>query len=109
MTLDEALATPVSPLLVIAMAVTAEDERTFEKLEAARQTREFSWLRVQLYPESNLADVGPLFQPGNGSCFACFRRVHGGEQPHCPTHESQLPILEGALNGFVALEVLSVV
>ncbi len=108
MTLDEALATSASPLLVIAMAVTAEDERTFEKLEAARQTREFSWLRVQLYPESNLADVGPLFQPGNGSCFACFRRVHGGEQPHCPAHESQLPILEGALNGFVALEVLSV-
>jgi SagB-type dehydrogenase family enzyme len=108
MTLDEVLATPASQLLVIAMAVTAEDERIFEKLEAARQTREFSWLRVQLYSESNLADVGPLFQPGNGSCFACFRRVHGGEQPHCAAHESQLPILDATLNGFVALEILSI-
>jgi hypothetical protein len=65
MTLDEVLATPASQLLVIAMAVTAEDERIFEKLEAASSPGfASSFIRNQIWPMwarcSNLETVVAL-------------------------------------------------
>jgi SagB-type dehydrogenase family enzyme len=108
-TIDQFLREPQSePLMVVALAAAAEDEKQFEVLEAERQRRLFSWLRVELYRQSNVADIGPLFQTGNESCYACFQRVHGTMRRGGGLTGLQLSNLETTWDGFVALEVLSI-
>jgi SagB-type dehydrogenase family enzyme len=109
MTIDQLLeGLQAGPLMVVALAAAAEDDQQCEVLEAERQRRSFSWLRAKLYRELNVADIGPLFQAGNESCYECFQRVHGITQRSGGSTGVQLSNAETTWVGFVALEVLSI-
>jgi SagB-type dehydrogenase family enzyme len=64
---------PQGTLLVV---LAKENPEWFMDLETWKSVRLISWLRATLDLEGGIADVGPIFKPGNDTCYSCFHNVY---------------------------------
>ena len=81
-----------SGMPVAVLSGADEEAALFQELDRRAIGGELAWLRVVFDQPSGWADIGPLFRPGTGTCYACFRAMHacsGGPPGPPPEPETE--------------------
>ncbi|HEX3683714.1 MAG TPA: SagB family peptide dehydrogenase [Bryobacteraceae bacterium] len=98
----------VEHALVIDLGSGEQEPQRYAKRDKYKIGPMFGWLRALINEGQGYVDVGPLFKPGTGTCYECFRAVHcksQGKLAAGPTSAERGSICAS----LIALEIIAIV
>lgn len=90
--------------LIVSIASGDEDFEWHAKLDDWCFQHQLSWLRAILAPNGSYAQLGPLFNSRENSCYRCFARMHS--QPGAFLNRTVTPAQIQLFHSLIAAETL---